>query len=139
LEAGSRATQFVKPDPATETYKCQRYLAPLSAVSEIVVKDSETILTRLFHLRPLAEYGVYNPGNYSFYLKSLDGMTVSEGVLPTHFINFPYETMQGNVRVAPRPLFAAGNTGVRNMNTTPNINDNIVTTSNLPILLTAEI
>jgi hypothetical protein len=140
LEAGYAATPFVKPNFATEMYKCQRYLAPISIVSEIVVKDSETILSKFFHLRSLSSYGVYNPGNYSFYLKSLDGLTISAGVLPTSFLRF-YNSTEGNIRVMIRPLFPAGMGGVNNMNITPNAGDSIVTEPNpaQPVLLIAEI
>jgi hypothetical protein len=140
LEAGYAATPFVKPNFATEMYKCQRYLAPISIVSEIVVKDGETILSKFFHLRSLSSYGVYNPGNYSFYLKSLDGLTISAGVLPTSFLRF-YNSTEGNIRVMIRPLFPAGMAGVNNMNITPAANDNIVTEPNpaQPVLLIAEI
>jgi hypothetical protein len=138
LEAGPVATQFVKPNPATEMYKCQRYLAPLSTLSEIVVKDSETVLARPFHLRVIPEYGVYNPDGVSFYLKSLDGLTVSEGVLPTSFNCFTL-SREGEVRVAIRPLFQSM-AGVLNMNITPGINDSIATTgTDKHFLLTAEI
>jgi hypothetical protein len=137
LEAGSRATQFVKPDPATEMYKCQRYLAPISTVLEIVVKDIETVLARPFHLRSINNYGVYNPDGLSFYLKSLDGQTVSAGVLPTSFSYFVL-SREGEVRVAIKPMFSSMS-GVLNMNITPNTGDNIATNTVQPVLLTAEI
>jgi hypothetical protein len=139
LEAGSTATQYVKPNPATEMYKCQRYLAPISTGSEIVVKDSATILIRPFHLRPISSYGVYNPDGLTFYLKSLDGATVSPGVVPTSFTPITGSGREGMVRIYINPHFPNGFMGVQNMNVTSGANDNFDAVVRQPVLVVAEI
>jgi hypothetical protein len=137
LEAGSKASYFVKPNPATEMYKCQRYLAPVSTLSELVVRDNtHTVLARSFHLRSIPTYTIYNPDNHSFYLKSLDGLTVSDPVLPMYF--YRYNDSEGDMKFYIYPNFTSSLTGVLNMNKTSDINDNVTVNNFGPVLISAE-